>query len=62
MQFLTDDAEIVTQFGDTILISIGNCKVRIMHNDAGFTVDYYTEDELEEPFKEDQIWFDELKK
>jgi hypothetical protein len=33
-----------------------------MHNDAGFTVDYYTKDELEEPFKEDQIWFDELKK
>lgn len=62
MQFLTDDAEIITQFGDSINLVIGNCKVRIMHNDGGFTVDYYTEDELEEPFKEDQIWFDELKK
>jgi hypothetical protein len=61
IQFLTDDAEIITQFGDSINLVIGNCKVMIMHNDSGFTVDYYKDDE-DEPFKEDQIWFDELKK
>lgn len=58
IQFLTDDAEIITQEGDSINLVIGNCKVRIMHNDAGFTIDYYTDDESE-PFREDQIWFDD---
>jgi hypothetical protein len=61
IQFLTDDAQIITQFGDSIDLVIGNCKVRIMHNDAGFTIDYYTIHE-DEPFREDSIWFDDLNK
>lgn len=57
MKFIPDDAEIVTQFGDVIFLSIGNCKVRIIHGEAGFNVDYFKEDELDEPFREDQFWF-----
>ena len=59
IQFLTDDAKIITQEGDNIHLVIGNCRVRIMHNDSGFTVDYYTDDQSV-PFKKDQIWFDDL--
>ena len=48
--------------GDSASIVVGNDLFLIIrHNDVGISVDYYSGEEPDEPFKSDQIWFDDLK-
>jgi hypothetical protein len=47
---------------DTASIVVGNDLFLIIkRNDTGISVDYYSGVEPDEPFKSDQIWFDDLK-
>ena len=50
------------QEGDSVSVVVGDSLFLIIkHNDVGVSVDYYSGVEPDEPFKSDQIWFDDLK-
>lgn len=53
----------LNQENDSASIVVGDkMYVIIKHNDVGISVDYYkfAEEDLDQPFKSDQIWFDDL--
>ena len=47
--------------GDSVSVVVGDSLFLIIkHNDVGISVDYYSSTTADEPFKSDQIWFDDL--
>ena len=50
--------------GQDLFVTAGPVTIVIKHNDTGISLDYWnnngSEDEQENPFKSDQIWFDDL--
>jgi hypothetical protein len=55
------DHIIETEENDNVIIRANNLEIIIKHNDIGISIDYYPiADNEPQPFREDQVWWEDV--